>query len=69
MIVNLIWAIVLVIIVVVVALLIFLSPFSDTIKRYSEMKQKLSEHRKEVELKKLSIIERNPEVFKELMMQ
>lgn len=69
MILSLIWAIALVIIVVVIALLTFLSPFSDTIKRYTEMKQKLSEHRKEVELKKLSIIERNPEVFKELMMQ
>lgn len=67
MILHLIWAIVVVVIILALILTIFLSPFSDTVKRYTEMKEKISRDKKEVELKKLSIIEKNPQVFKDIL--
>lgn len=66
MMINLIWAIALIVILLVFMVLVFLSPFSDTVKRYAQMKEKLSSDKKEIELKKLNIIEKNPQAFNEL---
>lgn len=64
MIINLIWAITLIVILLSLMITVFLSPFSDTVKRYTQMKEKISDDNKEIELKKLSIIEKNPDAIK-----
>lgn len=61
---SLIWAITLIVILLSLFLMIFLSPFSETVKRYAQMREKISNDKKEIELKKLSIIEKNPEAVK-----
>lgn len=61
---SLIWAITLIVILLSLFLMIFLSPFSETVKRYTQMREKISSDKKEIELKKLSIIEKNPEAIK-----
>lgn len=61
---SLIWAITLIVILLSAFLMIFLSPFSETVKRYAQMRERISNDKKEIELKKLSIIEKNPEAVK-----
>lgn len=63
---ELIWAITLIVVLLSAMLLIFLSPFTETVKRYTQMKEKLSSDRKDVEMKKLNILEKNPELFNEI---
>ena len=64
---NLIWAVVVLIVVVMAIVTIFLSPFTDVLKRYADMKEKISSNEKEVQKYKLSIIEKNPQMFKDLV--
>lgn len=64
---NLIWAVVVLVVVVTAIVAIFLSPFSTTIKPWAEMKVQLSENKKQVELRKLQVLEKNPDMFKEIM--
>jgi len=59
---HIIWAIVVIVCVVVVSFFIAIQPFTSNLKTWSEAWKHVSDNKKEIELRRLEVLEKTPEL-------